>query len=70
MVTPTAAEIRALLEACGWSAYEAAQRVGITASAMQQATRGETTLRGGLWSLLQIHASQAARDALPPPALP
>jgi len=70
LASPSAADVVALLAACNWSAYEAARRVGVTASAMQQVTRGETVLRGGLWSLLQIHASKAARDALPPPPLP
>lgn len=68
--SPTASELSELLKAAGWTAYRAAGMVGITASAMQQAVRGETTLRGGLWRLLQINASQAARDALPDPVLP
>lgn len=68
--SPEPAEVRALLAEADWSAYEAARRIGVTASAMQQVLRGETRLRGALWSLLLIHASQSARDALPPAPLP
>lgn len=68
--SPEPADVRALLAEAGWSAYRAAQLIGITARAMQQACSGETRLRGALWQLLQIHARQSARDALPPAPLP
>ncbi len=68
--SPEHAELRALLDAAGWSAYKAAQECGMTASAMQQAVRGETRLRGTAWRLLRILAVQSERDALPPAPLP
>lgn len=68
--TPEPAEVRALLEAAGWTGYEASKRLGVTNSAFAQILRGETRMRGALWQLLQIHASQSARDALPPAPLP
>lgn len=68
--SPGPADVRALLDAAGWTAYEAAKRIGVTGSALQQVLRGETRMRGPYWHLLQIHASQSARDALPPAVLP
>lgn len=68
--SPTPAQVSELLSRAGWSAYRAAQLVGVTASAMQQVVRGESTLRGGLWLLLQVMASQSARDRLPAAVLP
>lgn len=70
IASPEPAEVRALLEAAGWTAYEAAKRIGVTGSALQQVLRGETRMRGPYWQLLRIHASQSARDALPPAVLP
>lgn len=58
--SPSPEQIRALLESQGWSAYRAAPMIGVTAATLQQALRGETTLRGGHWKLLRIMA--AAED--------
>lgn len=68
--SPEPAEVRALLDAAGWTDYAAAQYIGMTRSAFGQVMRGETRMRGSNWRLLQIIASKAARDALPPAVLP
>ncbi len=68
--SPSPDELRALLDAAGWTAYAAAPMIGVTQSALAQAIRGETRLRGTAWRLLQILASQSARNALPAAPLP
>lgn len=70
IASPGPAEVRALLDAAGWTDYAAAQHIGMTRSAFGQIMRGETRMRGSNWRLLQIIASKAAREALPPPVLP
>lgn len=69
IASPEPAAVRALLDAAGWSGYEAAKRIGMTNSAFAQVLRGETRLRGPYWQLLLIHATQSARDSLPSPPL-
>lgn len=64
--SPEPAEVRALLDAAGWSSYRAAQELGVTESGINQALRGETRMRGTAWRLLRILAVQAERNALPP----
>lgn len=70
IASPEPAEVRALLDAAGWTDYAAAQHLGMTRSAFGQIVRGETRMRGSNWRLLRIIASKSARDALPPPVLP
>lgn len=67
---PTAAELAEFLQRCDWSAYHAARLTGVTGSTMQKCVRGELSLQGGLWRLLQVYASESVRDSLPVAVLP
>lgn len=69
-MTPTAAQVAELLDAAGWSAYRAAKLLGVDARTIQRARTGERDLSAPTWRLLQILASQTAREALPPAPLP
>lgn len=64
--SPTPGEIRALLDAAGWTAYRAAQIVGMTESALGKSLNGITRMRGTHWQLLRLYAMRSERDALPP----
>jgi hypothetical protein len=68
--SPEPAELRALLDAAGWSDYRAAQAIGMTVGAFGQVVRGETRMRGTAWRLLRIMLCQSERAALPPAPLP
>ena len=70
MTDYTPERLRDLLAETGWSAYRAAQLVGVDSSTVQRAALGQQRLSAPAWRLMQIIASQAARDALPPPVLP
>lgn len=76
--SPEPADVRALLDATGWSARYAAELAGVTESVMHRAAKGAPDSRTGspyrldgrTWALLQIYARQSVRDALPEAPLP
>jgi len=71
-ITPTPAQIRALLDSCAppLSAYSAAPLIGITARQMQSALAGTRNLSAPGWIALRVVLSAKARKALPVPVAP
>ncbi len=78
MKSPEPAEVRALLDAAGLTAYAAAKLpIGATARQLQRAASGAADARtkrpyrlsASVWSLLCIMLSKSARDDLPPPRI-
>lgn len=67
--SPSADEIRAVLDATHLSTSQAAAIMGVTTRAVQQALAGDTTLRGSSWRLLLITLFADVRASLPPPLL-
>lgn len=71
-MTPTPAEVRALLDSCTppLSAYAAAGLIGITARQMQNVLAGARDLNAPSWLALRVTLSAKARKELPKPVAP
>jgi len=73
-VGPESAEVRALLEAAGLTAYAAAKLLRVNARHLQRVVSGEPDPRSGrhyvlneaVWQLMQLVLVQSRRDELPP----
>lgn len=67
--TPSAEQIRDLLDDAKISAYKAASLIGMSARSLQRALSGEIVMRGYAWLLLRVTLSRSARAELPEPVV-
>ena len=68
--SPTPAQITALLDSAGLTAYAAGPMIHIKARQLQRAIAGAGKLHPSTWRLLQVTLSKSARAKLPKAVAP
>lgn len=68
--SPTPAQITALLDSAGLTAYAAGPMIRINARQLQRAIAGAGKLHPSTWLLLQVTLSASERAKMPEPVAP